>query len=621
MKKILLIVSMALVIVSCNYLDVVPEGRASQNDIFKTPQQAETFVYSLYQFMPNLSYKYAPGLFGGDDIISSPPGGTRYFQYKSLIYSNDGESPSNTYFAMWGNKTATGGTSYDLFKGVRYCYILLNNIDKVPGMQPDRIRRAKGNALFCIAYYHMTSLLFYGPTMIVDRELSLNSETATVAKRQPYDACVDFIAKTFDDAAALLEPKLGSDEVGMATSVAAKAFKARLLLYAASPLVNGNSEFYADFKNKDGERLMTLASAPEKWERARKAAEEAILLAEQSGYSLYEEDSAAGLSDAERGRINYRSCFLPGEKWNEREYLFAKGDQGGLEGLQKYSGPRTVKNNKNGFCPTFVPTFSAVELYYTKNGLPLDKDPLTKDLNLYEADPAAHTARLHLNREPRFYASIGYDRGTYEVNNTTLTINARAGELAGSTRNPADEYQSCTGYYMLKWIGSGTVFNPSGNKWTYMKFAYPYIRLAELYLSYAEADFEYNGKLGGVSLGYLNKVRHRAGLPGFEASWALAGGIPTGEELRQVIRQERSIELLFEGMRYHDLRRWKTAHVEYRKFQKAWNLDASAESEFYKITEMKESGTRNFTAPKSYWLAIPIKEMQNNPNLVQNPGY
>ena len=606
---------------SCDYLDVVPEGTASQKDIFKTPEQAESFVYSLYQFMPNLSYKYAPGILGGDDIISSPVGATRYFQYKSLIYSNDAETPSNTYFAMWGNKVATGGTSYDLFKGVRYCYMLLNNIDKVPGMREERIKRAKGNAYFCIGYYHMTSLFFYGPTMIIDKELSLNDAPTALSSRASYDECVAFIVKMFDAAAEMLPAKEGSEEVGMATSVAAKAFKARLLLYAASPLVNGNNEFYSDFKNNDGKTLMNLVYDPNKWEKARIAAKEAIDLALSSGYSLYEDLTAQELPDSERGKKNYRGCFL-GQNWNEQEFLFAKGDQGGIEGLQRYCGPRTVKNDNSGFCPTFVPTFSAVELYYTKNGLPLDKDPLTKDLNLYEYDPVSETAFLNINREPRFYACIGFDRGTYEVNNSVNNvIKARAGELQGSTRNLKDEYQSCTGYYLLKWFGKETVYNSSTRKFTYAKFAFPYSRLSELYLSYAEADFEYNGKLSSLSLSYLNEIRKRAGLPTFEKSWGLAGGIPKGEELRKVLHQERSIELLFEGMRYHDLRRWKEAEKAYRQYQKSWNLEESSPASYYTITEMRESGTRNFTSPRSYWLAIPLKEIENNPSLVQNPGY
>ena len=88
---------------------------------------------------------------------------------------------------------------------------------------------------------------------------------------------------------------------------------------------------------------------------------------------------------------------------------------------------------------------------------------------------------------------------------------------------------------------------------TYNRWCFPYMRLVELYLSYAEADFEYSGTLSTASLSYLNKVRERCGLPTFADSWAKAGGIPSGEKLREILHDERSIELAMEGRRFHDM--------------------------------------------------------------------
>ena len=181
--------------------------------------------------------------------------------------------------------------------------------------------------------------------------------------------------------------------------------------------------------------------------------------------------------------------------------------------------------------------------------------------------------------------------------------------------------RSCTGYILKKWIHRQSAFNYDTKSWTYRKYAYPYIRLAELYLSYAEADFEYNGSLSDASLNYLNLVRRRSGLPDFKDSWALAGGIPTGDELRKVLHRERSIELLMEGMRYHDLRRWKEAGEAMSRRPKAWNLDGRTAADFYRVSTMKESGVRTFESPKTYWMAIPLSEININYNLVQNPGY
>jgi hypothetical protein len=76
-----------------------------------------------------------------------------------------------------------------------------------------------------------------------------------------------------------------------------------------------------------------------------------------------------------------------------------------------------------------------------------------------------------------------------------------------------------------------------------------------------------------------------------------------------------------EGRRFHDIRRWKIADKEMMRYQKAWNLAGKTAKDFYQLKDMKEGGTRVFEAPKNYWLAIPLDQIQIDPNLVQNPGY
>ena len=291
--------------------------------------------------------------------------------------------------------------------------------------------------------------------------------------------------------------------------------------------------------------------------------------------------------------------------------------------LQALMGPRSIaKNMSLGWKTTSVPTMEAVEMYYTKNGLPWEDDPETKGIDPYAYNAEAGTANLHLYKEPRFYASVGYDRGTYEIDGKEITLYLRGDELHGSTLKETDEYQSCTGYLCQKWIPKASTYNIASNSTSYYHYAYPYLRLPELYLSYAEADFEYNGSLSTQSLEYINLVRKRCGLPTFQDSWALAGGIPTGQKLRKVLHQERSIEFLFEGRRFHDLRRWKEAPEVMNKQPRSWNRDGKTAEEFYQVIEANQGGrVRIFESPKSYWMAVPMSEINKNPNLVQNPGY
>ena len=627
MKNILITLSFLLLLTSCEYLDVVPEGKATQDDIWKTTQQAEKYRYYMRTYMPNLiGYDWSPDQFAGDDMITGGVGTTYWFSSKSLIYGE--ENANVTYFGRWAPYSTSGGTNYDIYRGIRYAFYLLDNVYKVPAISPENAARYAGEAWYLIGYYHQLLLEYYGPIILVKRYIPNDAPDSEIfVPRSPYDECVKYIAECYDKAAELLPETVIDTELGLPTRMSALSYKARLLLYAASPLVNGNSD-YVGFDNHDGTPLMNTTYDPEKWKKAMEAAAEAISVAEKFNSELGRQNfmlytsADSSLPNDERGRRNYRDAFTK-EHWNGLEFIEAKGDRGGCQTLQQLMGPRPIANNMSlGWKTTSVPTMEAVEMYYMKNGLPWEDDPETKDIDPYAYNAEAGTVNLHLYKEPRFYASVGYDRGTYEIDGKEITLYLRGGELHGSTLKETDEYQSCTGYLCQKWIPKASTYSIPSNSFSFYYYAYPYLRLPELYLSYAEADFEYNGSLSTQSLEYINLVRKRCGLPTFQASWALAGGIPTGQKLRKVLHQERSIEFLFEGRRFHDLRRWKEAPEVMNKQPRSWNRDGKTAEEFYQVIEANQGGrVRIFESPKSYWMAVPMSEINKNPNLVQNPGY
>ena len=643
MKKITMALALLLAAASCDFLDVVPEGSPTQDDIYKTQAQAEKMLFMVYGKCPDLFHAQAmPDLSGGDDLISSYYGSVRYFSWKSLVYATSQESPTNTYFNMWGTTSGlpTGNYSYNIYEGIRYAYNFLNNIGSVPDISEANLRYWSGEAHFLIAHLHQILLEYYGPIVLAREEIDLNAPASSVnVPRSTYDECVNFIEEEFRKAADMLPDYGGPIAYGRAIKATALAYRARLLLYAASPLVNGNSEFYADFVNKDGTHLINQTYDAEKWKRAMDAAKEAIDCVEASketgAYTM--DDRQLGLSVSkststtdpfELGRANYTYIFTGDgnatQFLNQNEYLMSLNKSGSITYTQKQFGCHLANNYtkvSGAYRGYSCPTVEAVQMYYTRNGLPWEDDPETKDIDPLAYNKAAGTVEMHLHKEPRFYASVGYDRGKYAINGEEFILKCRAGEMQGSVIDASKEYQSCTGYILKKWIHRQSAFNYDTKSWTYRKYAYPYIRLAELYLSYAEADFEYNGSLSDASLNYLNLVRRRSGLPDFKDSWALAGGIPTGDELRKVLHRERSIELLMEGMRYHDLRRWKEAGEAMSRRPKAWNLDGRTAADFYRVSTMKESGVRTFESPKTYWMAIPLSEININYNLVQNPGY
>ena len=198
MKKIISILAFtSLLCCSCDYLDVVPEGKATEEDIWKTTEQADKFRYYLQTYMPNLiGYDWSPDQFAGDDFITGARGTTYYFSSKSLLYNE--ETSSNTYFGRWEPSSVSGGTNYDIYRGIRYCYYMLDNVYKVPVISPENADRYAGEAWFLIGYYHQCLLEYYGPVILVKRFIPIDapeeeifvprSSSPTATTRRP-DCC------------------------------------------------------------------------------------------------------------------------------------------------------------------------------------------------------------------------------------------------------------------------------------------------------------------------------------------------------------------------------------------------------------------------------------------------
>lgn len=644
MKKIIytFMLLMTFCLGSCDFLDVVPEGKATEKDIWKTPNQAQTFIYRCYSGIPDKwTLQGGPDICAGGDFISGWYGFINYFHWKSMVYNQNHESSSATYFRLWDSNSDTfkdvaNSWNYDIYGYIRNCWYAINKLPTVSGITDEQLQQWTGECYFLIAFYHQLLLEYYGPIILITKQQAINSPSSEVyVERSKYDDCVDFIAENYKKAITMLPAKWTSPNMGRATSAAAYGFIARLYLYAASPLVNGNTKFYSNFKNKEGEPLMNLTYDREKWKRAMDAAKEAISFCESNGYGLYyNSKSASGTSqDFDQGVQNYHDCFAGPENntswYNDTEYLYAIYSSQTPYNTQSIA-PRVGYTTYNdlGMRGYLVPTWDAVTMYLSKNGLPMDVDPETKDLDLYSCALGDSTALLNRNREPRFYASIGYDRGLYNVNGGTISIHARSGEQQGLKSGQPLGFRgwvSRNGYFCQKWVSKKDSYDTFTQRVTTHSYAFPYLRMPELYLDYAEAQFEYENKLDAYALTCLNKIRYRAGLPGFEESWSKAGGIPTGETLRQEIHRERSIEFLMECRRFHDIRRWMIAETEMLRTPKSWNLAGRTKNTFYQVIDMYEDseydGTRTFVSPRDYWLAIPLTEMNKNLQLVQNPGY
>ena len=479
-----------------------------------------------------------------------------------------------------------------------------------------------------MGYYHQCLLEYYGPIVLVKKFIPIDApESEILTPRTPYDECVKYIAECYDRAAGLLPDVVGESELGLPTKMAALSYKARLLLYAASPLVNGNPD-YIGFNNPDGTPLMSTYD-PEKWKRALDAAAAAIALADEINpdtkkpkYDLYT-SADSSLPDDERGRKNYHDTFVE-EPWNGAEFILAKGAQSGIQALQRYGGPRSIKGNMSkGWKTTLVPTMEAVEMYYTKNGLPLDVDPLTKDEDLYSVAPGDNTARLHRNREPRFYMSVFYEGlnwigGSNTVSSIQFYYGGNSGQTSSNFNYPL------TGYLPFKFQDTGFDSKNAGSaqaNWT--AITWPLFRYAEVLLNYAEALNRQPERDATAALAAINAVRKRAGVADIETIYPEVEA--DADALEAMIRRERMIELNFENHRFFDTRMWLIAEQENAGAFYGMNIQATddrPDGDFWHRTVVAADGgntpsTRIFNK-RNYLLPIPQSEIDRLYNVTQN---
>jgi hypothetical protein len=272
---------------------------------------------------------------------------------------------------------------------------------------------------------------------------------------------------------------------------------------------------------------------------------------------------------------------------------------------------------------------STAELFYTDKGVPLNEDNTYNyagRLNLKVGDNASRfyiqngytTINEHFGREARFYANIAFDGGVWFGNGKTNPSDLYHVEARGSASlaGPKDlNTLNITGYWPKKLANYLSVYDDGFQS---IDFHLPVMRLAGLYLLYAEALNEANGPTPDAFT-YIDMVRARAGLQGVQQSWSAYSKNPakfaTKEGLRAIIHQERRIELCFEGQGGWDLRRWKEIQEVLSNPMQGWNIYESDPGNYYhpRTVLIPVFGLQNYLWP------IKTNDLIVNPNLVQNP--
>lgn len=539
----------------------------------------------------------------------------------SSKYNNSDRNASNMGFHRYG----------DCYKYIRQANIFLQKAHPIvtTGTQGDQLledelTQMKANVRFMRAFYHYLLFEQYGPIILVKDKIYDATEDQDVP-RNTVDEVVAYIDSELTAVASELtqEPIFeDKDYRAWPTKGVALAVRAKLWLYAASPLLNGGYREALAVTNPDGTRLFPDYDAG-KWEKALAACKDFIDYAEAGRYELYKEykDDNGAVIDPDKSVYNLFQKYT-----HEIIWATANNDWGGMNGdaFDRRIAPRC---EKNGLGSTGV-TQELVDAFYMKDGLPISATAYLPQSTLYQEEgygtykdqndnfskkyTNVSVSNRYLNREPRFYNTVFFNGRQWPVScNQVLFYN-------GGNSGVQEGQATLTGYMLFKRFNrSVSLTNPGVASQFRPSIIF---RLADFYLMYAEAANEVNPNDVRV-LKYLNLVRERAGLPGVET---LNPAIRGNQELqRAAIQRERQVELATEGQRYFDVRRWMIAdkNGEGRQNGYAHGMNVRGEpndiDDFNRVVEASQIVFNR----KMYLYPMPDSEMRKTKNLVQNPGW
>ena len=619
-----LLIALLCFVSSCDYLGVSDQlagGLQNTEQVFDNVSYTKRWYANVFAGIPdysginsvNVGAFKNPWTGMGDELVVG--------YGNSSKYNNSDRNAANMGFHRYG----------DCYKYIRQANIFLQKAHPImtTGTQGDQLledelTQMKANVRFMRAFYHYLLFEQYGPIILVKDKIYNATEEQDVP-RNTVDEVIEYIDSELTAVASELtqEPIFeDKDYRAWPTKGVALAVRAKLWLYAASPLLNGGYREALSVTNPDGTRLFPDYDAG-KWEKALAACKDFIDYAEAGRYELYKEykDDNGAVIDPDKSVYNLFQKYT-----HEIIWATANNDWGGMNGdaFDRRIAPRC---EKNGLGSTGV-TQELVDAFYMKDGFPVSATAYLPQSTLYQEEgygtykdqndnfskkyTNVTVSNRYLNREPRFYNTVFFNGRQWPVScNQVLFYN-------GGNSGVQEGQATLTGYMLFKRFNrSVSLTNPGVASQFRPSIIF---RLADFYLMYAEAANEVNPNDARV-LKYLNLVRERAGLPDIET---LNPAIRGNQELqRAAIQRERQIELATEGQRYFDVRRWMIAdkNGEGRQNGYVHGMNVRGESndkeDFNRIVEASQIVFNR----KMYLYPMPDSEMRKTKNLVQNPGW
>lgn len=562
--------------------------------------------------------------------------------------------------AITPRNTANVNPWPDYYKGIRKANIILDRIDENDELTESELREYKGLAYFLRGYFYYELVRLYGPVPILpDTPFDTDESVENVSfERSSFDDCVEYICSDMQAAADRLPLKRELEYMFMPTSGAAMAVIARLRLYSASPLYNGNTN-YADWKRTDGTPFISQSKDPNRWGKAAAAFKRIIELGMYELHTVDKIDNSRGngtLELPETSDPNLKTNAFPGGASDIDPYLSYKNIFDGTTRPENnpeliYFCVRSEVDDpfyfpaRQGGNSTYSVTQDMIDQYRMADGRQYVEatdeekswEPVGSGLTFSENYRlSAERAIMHDNREPRFYASIGFNHCIWPASSYTGSDNNVKNMNAtyykdGNARGDDFSYNR-TGYTSRKYVHAEDYNQWEGRKKT--KY-YPIFRYAEVLLGYVEAMNEMHGEgvdqytdeETGITVSYdvnqmveyFNQIRYRAGLPGITTAEA-----SDYEKMKELLKQEWQIEFAFENHRYFDLRRWKDAPEAYRKPVTGLdvNVKKSDREGFYRVRIWDTENSMKWVwNNKMYFFPISQSVLDRNAKLVQNPGW
>jgi hypothetical protein len=645
--KRLFVLGIVMLLSSCNYLDIVPENVHTVDDMFADRYAARKSLASCYWAIPRTGGdgNVNPAIFGSLEIILNRENRGNAGMVLGLGEIN-AAAPLLNYWNGVSNEVRS------IYAGIRDCNTFLDNIDHVGDLPPTEKNRMIAEVKLLKAYMHFQMICFYGPVCPLRTSPPVDESTVGVrVYREKIDDCFQYVLDMVNEVieSNALPPVITnrSTELGRFPQAAAYFIKAKVLVYWASPLFNGNTD-YNDFRDHNGEHFFNQTYNGERWTQAAEACKDAIAYCEaDERFRLYDTADYVATKPLSSEYLKIEILRNAVSENFSVETIWSGTAHGtGIGSAYQYeSMPRLEAYTSNG-APTAgrwsIP-LQSVELFYSSNGVPIEEDKdwinsedrkyvnrfkprLSDDAHKRQVQLGQESATMNFDREPRFYSSLGFDRGKWYGNSHVNTPDneldclypkARYKEI--SSIAAIDQYNA-TGYWPKKLVHTQSSFIDQ-NSFYALAMAWPEMRYADLLLLTAEALNESKSQPDNEVYQYIDAVRKRAGLEGVVDSWnkySENSGKPTTKSgMRAIIQRERKIELAFEGQYHWDCRRWKTAPAELNRPVQGWTVTESDVDAYYQVFTVY---TQKFSL-RDYFMPIPESDLINNPQLIQNPGW